>query len=78
MPKQQFIAMACNSKSHAIMLWHEISVKLNIGKKITRLEIMKLNHKKTYHVSKCIELMFKGELQLFAKGKLSTQVLACN
>ena len=55
-----------------------MSVKLNIGKKITRLEIMKLNHKKTYHVSKCIELMFKGELQLFAKGKLSTQVLARN
>ena len=40
-----------------------ISVKLNIGKKITGLEIMTLNRKKIY-VSKLIELIFKGELHL--------------
>ena len=43
-PKQRFTAMAYDSKLHAILLWHVISVKLNIGKKITRLEIMALNH----------------------------------
>ena len=40
MPKQHFTAMACGSKSHA-MLWHMISMKLNIGEEITGLEIMK-------------------------------------
>ena len=30
-PKQRFIDMACNSKSHAIKLWRVISVKFNIG-----------------------------------------------
>ena len=39
MPKQHFTAMACNSKPHAI-LWYVISAKLNIGKKITEIEIM--------------------------------------
>ena len=43
MPKQCCIAMASDSKLHAIILWHVISVKLNIGKKITGLKIMKLN-----------------------------------
>ena len=42
-PKQRFIVMACDSKSHAIVLWCVISVKLDIGTKITGLEIMVLN-----------------------------------
>ena len=29
--KQHFIAVTCDSKWHAIMLWHVISVKLNIS-----------------------------------------------
>ena len=33
LPKQCFIAMACNSKSQTLILWHVIGVKLNIGKK---------------------------------------------
>ena len=41
MPKQAFIAMSCNPKLHVI-LWSVISVKLNIDKKITGLEIMTL------------------------------------
>ena len=44
-PKQRFIVMACNRKLHAIISWCEISIKLNIGKKITGLEIMTLNCK---------------------------------
>ena len=36
MPKH-FVAMTCNSKLHAI-LWHVMSVKLNIAKKIAGLE----------------------------------------
>ena len=44
-PKQHFSAIVCNSKSHAIILWHLISIKLNIGKKITGLEIMTLSCK---------------------------------
>ena len=63
MPKQCCIAMASDSKLHAIILWHVISVKLNIGKKITGLEIMTLNSETILHVSKLKELMFKGELQ---------------
>ena len=58
--KQHLIAMACNSKLYVIMLWRVISVKLIIGKKITGLGIITLNHNK--NVSKLIELMFKGEL----------------
>ena len=46
MPKQHFTAMTCDSKSHTIILWHVISMKLNIGKK-TGLKIMTLNPKKT-------------------------------
>ena len=38
--------MACDSKLHTTILWRVISMKLNIGKKITGLGIMKLNHKK--------------------------------
>ena len=45
MPEQHFIAMACDSKLH-IQICHVISVKLNIGKKITGLEIVKWNRKK--------------------------------
>ena len=45
-PKQCCIAMVCNSKLQTLILWSVISVKLNIGKKITGIEIMTLNHKK--------------------------------
>ena len=40
-----FFAVACDSKSHA-MIWRVMTVELNIGKKITGLEIMTLNCKK--------------------------------
>ena len=46
--------MACDSKLHTIILWHVISVKLNIGQKIPGLEITTLNLEKMQHV---IELM---------------------
>ena len=46
-PKQRFTAVACDSKLHTIILWHVTSVKLSIGKKITGLELMTLNCKKT-------------------------------
>ena len=45
-----------------MILWLVISVKFNIGKKITGLEIMTFNQEKIYPVSKLIELMFKGKL----------------
>ena len=45
-PKQHFVAMACDSNLHAIILWHVINTLLNIGKKITGLEIMTLNLEK--------------------------------
>ena len=41
MPKQGFIAMAGDSKLHTIVLRCVISMKLNIGKNITGLEMMK-------------------------------------
>ena len=47
MPKHHVIAMACDSKLYAIILWCVISVKMNIVKKITGLEIMTLNSKKS-------------------------------
>ena len=62
MPKQCFIAMACNSKSCTIILWSVISIKLNIGNKMIGLGILALNLEKIWHFSKLIELMFKGEL----------------
>ena len=40
-------------------------MNLNIGKNMTVLEILMLNFKKISHVSKFIELMFKGELHCF-------------
>ena len=43
--KQCFIDMVCYPKSHPIILWHVISMKLNTGKEITGLEIMTLNYK---------------------------------
>ena len=46
MPKQCFVDMVCDPKLHPIILWHVISVELNIGKKITRLGIMTLNREK--------------------------------
>ena len=45
-PKQCFMAMACDSKSHVI-LWSVISVNLNIGWKLTRLGMMTLNREKS-------------------------------
>ena len=51
MPKTRFIAMACDSKSPAIIIWHVISMKLNIGYRITGLGIMTWNPKK----SACLE-----------------------
>ena len=45
MPEQNFIAMACHSKSPA-MLWHVMRVKMTIAKKIPGLEIMTLNREK--------------------------------
>ena len=45
-PKQHFIAMTCDSKAHTSTLWPEISIKLNIDKIITGLQIMALNHEK--------------------------------
>ena len=45
-PKQHFIAKACDSISHKIILWRVISVKLSIAKKITGLEIMTLSRKR--------------------------------
>ena len=44
MPKQHFIAMACDSELPA-MIWHVMSMKLNIAKKTAGLE-MTLNRKK--------------------------------
>ena len=41
-----FFAVVCDSKSHAMILWRVMTVELNIGKKITGLEIMTLNCKK--------------------------------
>ena len=61
-PNQCIITITCDSKLHGIILWCVISMKLNTGKKITGLEIMTLNCKKIYHVSKLIEQMLKGEL----------------
>ena len=40
MPKQRFIAMAGDSKLYTIILRCVISMKLNIGKNTTRLEMM--------------------------------------
>ena len=42
MPKQRFIAMAGDSKLYTIVLRCVISMKFNIGKNITGLEMMKL------------------------------------
>lgn len=42
-PKQCFITMTCYSELYAIILWCVISKKLNVGKKITGLEMMMLN-----------------------------------
>ena len=44
------------------MLWHVISMKLNIGKKITGLEMMTSDQKKNQHASKLVELMLKGDV----------------
>ena len=77
--KQHLIAMACNSKLYVIILWRVISVKLIIGKKITGLGIVTLNHNK--NVSKLIKLMCKGELHCmqgcFKKQAGRADVLKC-
>ena len=44
--KTTFFLMARDSKSHAIILEHESSIKLNISKKIEGLEIMIINREK--------------------------------
>ena len=46
MPKQCFIAMACDSKSYTIILWSVITIKLNIGNKVMGLGILALNLEK--------------------------------
>ena len=48
MPKQHFTAMVHDSNSHTLILWHVISMILNIGKKLTGIEILTLHHKKIY------------------------------
>ena len=53
-----------------MILWHVISVKLNIGKKITKLEILALKCEKFQYVSKLIDLMFKEELHYLHNGFL--------
>ena len=61
MPKH-FLAMACNSKSHVIVImWHVINMKLNIGKKITGFN--DTESRKIQNISKFIELMYKGKSQ---------------
>ena len=47
MPKQHFIAMTC--KLRVMILWHVMSMNLNIAKKIAVLEIMTLNSEKMRH-----------------------------
>ena len=65
MSKKRLIAMTCDSTLHVI-LWRVVSVKSNIGKKITRLEIMKWNRKKSSMFPNLqIELMFKGGVTMF-------------
>ena len=71
-PKQDFIAMACNCKLHAI-LWRVIGMKRNIGSEITGLEMMTMNCVKIWHVSKPMELMFKGELHCLQGGRKRKQ-----
>ena len=44
--QKSLIAMACDSKLPAIILWRVISQKLNVGKKITRFKIMTKKRKK--------------------------------
>ena len=48
LPRAQttFIAIACDSKVHAMILRHVMSMKLNFAKKIAGLEIMTLNCEK--------------------------------
>ena len=41
--QKTFIAMACDSKLHVMILWCVMSMKLNFAKKIAGLEIMALN-----------------------------------
>ena len=54
--------MACNSKSHVIVImWHVINVKLNIGKKITGFN--DTESRKIQNISKFIELMYEGKSQ---------------
>ena len=68
-----YCSMVCGSKLYAIISWPVIGVKLNIGKKITGLEIIALHCEKIYHVSKLIELMFNGELHCLQNGFLQME-----
>ena len=45
-----------------MILWRVMSVKLNIAKKITGLEIMTLICEKMYHIPKRTELMSQVEI----------------
>ena len=55
---------------YGVQLWPVISIKLNIGEKITRLEMLALNREKIYHVCRLIELICKGELHCLYNGFL--------
>ena len=46
-PKQRSVVIVCDLELHTTILWRVISMKLNIDKKITGLEIMPLNLEKT-------------------------------
>ena len=83
MPKQRFADMACDSKSHAIILWRVINVKLNIGKKITGLEIMTLNCKKFSMLPNLLNWRLRGSHTVYrniweSRGHLNlTEVFLC-
>ena len=55
MPKQCFIAVACNSKSLDIILWHVIRVKLNIGfcASLTLMCLLPNTISLTHHIKFC-------------------------
>ena len=62
--------MVVVAPQNILLLWREISIKLNIGKNLAGLEIMTLNREKIWYVSKLIELIFMGELHCLHNGFL--------
>ena len=76
--KTTFYCYGMQLELHAIILLRVIKVKLNIGKKITGLQIITLNREKIQHVSRFIELIFTGELHYlhgcFGKQTVSADV----